>query len=142
MLDLVFSFCRNSVVPLENIKAVPRHIGTRVALQPSLGTAHPVAGRTEHGPLEPHPLLFCAQEPNAVATHKASLAAEEPRCQALDWTSVRLWLVPSLASALALQQPVSPSAELGSGLGFCWLSWTFGHCFPFELSLIMRNVPL
>lgn len=85
----LFFFCRNSVVSLENIKAVPRHIGTRVALQPSLGTARPVAGRTEHGPLEPHPLLFCAQEPNTVATHKARLAAEEPRCQALDWTSVR-----------------------------------------------------
>lgn len=60
------------------------------------------------------------------------------------WTGLLfgLWLVPSLASALALQQPVSPSAELGSGLGFCWLPWMFRHCFPFELSLIMRNVPL
>lgn len=34
-----FFFCRNSVVPSENMKAVPRHTGTRVALQPSLGTA-------------------------------------------------------------------------------------------------------
>lgn len=60
------------------------------------------------------------------------------------WTGLLfgLWLVPSLASALALQQPVSPSAELGSGLGFCWLPRMFGHCFPFELSLIMKNVPL
>lgn len=53
-----------------------------------------------------------------------------------------LWLVSSLASALALQQAVLPSVEPGSGLVFCWIACSSGHCLPFKLPLIMRNVCL
>lgn len=51
-----------------------------------------------------------------------------------------LWLVSSLASALALQRAVQLSVELGSGLVFCWLACSSGHCLPFKLPLIIRNV--
>lgn len=103
----------------------------------------PVAGRTEHGPLcslIPYCFLHRSQALWLLARQGWQLKNPDAKL----WTGLLfgLWLVPSLASALASQPPVSPSVELGSGLGFCWLPPMFGHCFPFELSLIMRNVSL
>lgn len=55
-------------------------------------------------------LLFSAQAPDTGATHEARLAAEEPRCQALDWTSVRFvagpipGICPGFAAAFARLQ--------------------------------------
>lgn len=131
MLDLAFSFHRNSVVPLGNIKTVPRHTGTEWHCSLLLALPHPVAGRTEHGPLQPHPLLFSAQEPNIVATREARLAAEEPRCQALDWTSVRFVVGPFPGICPGFAAGCAPSAELDSGLGLLLALMDVRSLFPF-----------
>lgn len=100
-------FCRNSVVPLENIYAVPRHIGSGEALQSLLGTA-----------------VSCCWQDRAWTSVASSSCCSLHRRQTLGllmrqgwqlknpdaklWTGLLfgLWLAPSLASALALQQPL------------------------------------
>lgn len=107
VLDPVFPFCRNSVVPLENICAVPKHIGSGEALQSSLGTA-----------------VSCCWQDRAWTSVASSSCCSLHRRQTLGllmrqgwqlknpdaklWTGLLfgLWLAPSLASALALQQPL------------------------------------
>ena len=132
VLDLACPFCRNSVVPSENIKAVFQ--GTLAPAwhrSPVLAPPGPVAGRTEPGPLQPRPLPFSAREPSTEATREAGLAAEGPRCQALDWASAGLEAGPFPRVCPGFAAACVPVCSAGLGIRLLLAPASVRSLFPF-----------
>lgn len=132
MLDLASPFCRNSVVPSENVKAVFQ--GTLAPAwhcSPLLASPCPVAGRTEPGPLQPRSLLFSAWEPSTVATREAGLAVEGPRCQALDWASAGLEAGPFPGVCPGFVAACVPVCSAGLGIRLLLAPADVRSLFPF-----------